>query len=196
MKLKHLKGHTERLLEPLSQRLNKLGVAPNHVTFVGVLLSLAAALSYYKGRVQGGGLLLAISGICDLLDGNLARTQNKASTFGAFLDSTMDRYSDMFVIFGIMGLAFRSQNELLFWLSVFALVGSVMVSYTRARAESLIERCDVGLMERPERMLTIIIFSLLNRLDVGLFIVAVLGNLTAIYRIYYTYKRTKDADIS
>ncbi len=191
MALKRLKPYTERLFEPLSRMLSERGVEPNHVSLTGVFLSFLSGLFFYLGWQFWGGVFLAFSGVCDLLDGNMARTQDKDTPFGAFLDSTLDRYSDMFVLLGIMGFAFLKRDALLFWLTAAALVGSVMVSYTRARAECIIDRCDVGLMERPERMVVLAVSALLGYVDWGVALVAVLSNITALQRILYTRRRIK-----
>lgn len=191
MILKRFKKYTERLLEPLSKTLSRRGVNPNHITVAGAAVSFLSGIFYYKGSHLLGAVLLIIAGLCDLLDGNIARVNQKVSPFGAFLDSTVDRYSDMFVLFGILGFAFKNQDASLFWITILALMGSFMVSYTRARAECIIERCDVGIMERPERMVVLIAASILGVLEAGLLVIAVFANITAIQRIHYTYRQTK-----
>ncbi len=195
MGLKRLKGYTERFLEPLSKYLASRGVEPNHLTVAGLLASAFSGALYHFGEQPLAGVVLAVSGLCDLLDGNLARTQGKQTPFGAFLDSTVDRYSDMFVLFGILSYGFGKGDWLLFWVTVFALIGSVMVSYTRARAECIIERCDVGLMERPERVVVLILFSLVGRVFWGVLLIAIFANITALHRIYHTYKVLKEKDV-
>ncbi len=192
MILKKFKKYTETLLEPVSQHLNSINVKPNHITLLGLIISFLSGILYYTGEIRLAGIVLILAGICDLLDGNMARISGNTTDFGAFLDSTIDRYSDMFALFGITGLAFKKEDTTLFWLSVVAIIGSFMVSYTRARAECIIERCDVGIMERPERMVVLIIASLFNFLKVGLFIIAVFANITAIQRIIYTSKSIKE----
>ncbi len=194
MSLKRLKGYTEKLLEPASSLLSRHGVTPNHITTLGVLFSLGCGILYYFGHNRLAAVALALSGICDLLDGNLARTQNKETPFGAFLDSTFDRYSDMLALFGILGHAFATQNASLFWWTAASVVGSFMVSYTRARAECIIDRCDVGLMERPERMVVLFLFSLADSVLTGVILIAVFANITAVQRILHTREKTKDAD--
>jgi len=193
--LKGLKSYTERLLEPVSGLLSKLGLTPNHISLAGTAASALSGILYYSGNFRIAGVILALSGLCDLLDGNMARTQGKTSSFGAFLDSTVDRYSDMFVLFGILGYSFKHSETALFFLTLAALMGSIMVSYTRARAECIIERCDVGIMERPDRVVVLILFSLIDRVDLAVAIIAVLANITAIQRILYTKKRLEEKDV-
>ncbi len=192
MILKKFKKYSEEILEPLSIVLSEKGIKPNHVTITGAIISFLSGLCYYKGFFKLGGIVLIIAGFCDLLDGNIARVNQKISSFGAFLDSTVDRYSDMFVLFGILGFAFEQQETALFWITILAAMGSFMVSYTRARAECIIEKCDVGIMERPERVVVLIIASIFNVLKFGLLIIGILANITALQRIYHTYKKTKE----
>ncbi len=191
MILKKFKKYSEEILEPLSIVLSEKGIKPNHVTITGAIISFLSGLCYYKGFFKLGGIVLIIAGFCDLLDGNIARVNQKTSSFGAFLDSTVDRYSDMFVLFGILGFAFEQRETALFWITILAAMGSFMVSYTRARAECIIEKCDVGIMERPERVVVLIITSIFNVLKFGLLIIGILANITALQRIYHTYKKTK-----
>lgn len=187
MILKKFKKYSEKLLEPVSFRLKNAGFEPNHITLLGLMLSILSGFFYYKGHFSTAGIILILAGVCDLVDGNMARITESTTDFGAFLDSTIDRYSDLALFAGIMGYSFESGNKLLFWTTVFALVGSLMVSYTRARAECIIERCDVGIMERPERVVILIIASLFGFLLTGLFIIGLFSNITALQRIYHTY---------
>ena len=126
-----------------------------------------------------------------MLDGRVARQRGRGTAFGAFLDSTMDRYSDMLLYMGLLILYARVDNTrymVLVWVAAF---GSFMTSYARARAESLVPSCTVGLLERPERIVLIILGALLNRMVPVLWIVAVLSNLTALQRIVYAYVELK-----
>jgi CDP-diacylglycerol--glycerol-3-phosphate 3-phosphatidyltransferase len=126
-----------------------------------------------------------------MLDGRVARLRGRETKFGAYLDSTMDRYSDMLLYLGLLILFARLERTGLMVLVWVAAFGSFMTSYARARAESLIPRCPVGLMERPERVVLIIAGAILNRMVAVLWIVAVLSNVTAIQRIVYTYVELK-----
>lgn len=114
MGLKRLKVYSEKLLEPASSYLSARGIAPDHLTVAGLVTSAISGLFYYHGEHPIAGLAMAVSGLCDLMDGNLARTQNKVTPFGAFFDSTVDRYSDMFALFGILGYSFNRGDAVLF----------------------------------------------------------------------------------
>ncbi len=167
------------------------GVNPNYLTLLGLFWALGAAFYYGSGKFGWGGLFFGLSGLCDLLDGSLARTGGKITPFGAFWDSTLDRYADMAVYLGLIwhyGAANRSCTLLAVFL---ALIGSVMVSYTRARAESIIPSCQVGWFERPERIILLLLGSFLPIMPWILWILALGANVTAGQRIYYTYKQAK-----
>ena len=126
-----------------------------------------------------------------MLDGRVARLRGRETKFGAYLDSTMDRYSDMLLYLGLLVLYARLERTGLMVLVWVAAFGSFMTSYARARAESLIPRCPVGLMERPERVVLVIAGAILNKMVAVLWIIAVLSNVTAIQRVVYTYVELK-----
>jgi len=184
------KGEVTEFLRPFSLYLQKIKIYPNQLTVFGLIFSLLAAVAYAFGHLRLGGLTLLISGISDILDGSLARTTGKSSLFGAFIDSVTDRYSEFFVFFGILILFHRSGDTLHMLVLMAAMMGSIMVSYTRARAESIIDTCQVGLMERTERVLILIIFSLIGYLEPAIWILAIGANVTALRRVVYTYRNT------
>jgi CDP-diacylglycerol--glycerol-3-phosphate 3-phosphatidyltransferase len=126
-----------------------------------------------------------------MLDGRVARLRGRETRFGAYLDSTMDRYSDMLLYLGLMILYARLDETLLMVLVWVAAFGSFMTSYARARAESLVPRCKVGLMERPERVVLLVVGAIFNKMVPVLWIIAVLSNLAAIQRVVYTYVELK-----
>ena len=132
-----------------------------------------------------------VGAVFDMLDGRVARLRGRETRFGAYLDSTMDRYSDMLLYLGLMILYARLDQTLLMVLVWVAAFGSFMTSYARARAESLIPECRVGLMERPERVVLLIAGAVLNKMVPVLWIIAVLSNITAIQRVVYTYVELK-----
>ena len=200
--------HRERYLritEPVGRLMVRWGVHPNVITVAGLLLSIVAGLVYATGSFFWGAWVLALAGACDTLDGQLAREAGKESRFGAFLDSTLDRYGEVAVFLGLAwwfsgGAAFKgggtSGEGASPWAVVFivlAVAGSLMVIYSRARAEGLGVECKAGFMQRPERIVVLIIGSLLGGLPlIGLFIMkltlfslAVLANVTAIQRIVH-----------
>jgi CDP-diacylglycerol---glycerol-3-phosphate 3-phosphatidyltransferase len=170
------------------------GITPNMLTFAGFVLAAASALAIANKHPIWAAILLLVGGACDLSDGALARVQESRSTFGAFFDSTLDRYSEAVVLLGLVYL-YGSQGRTWELVVVFAaLVGSLMVSYTRARAEGLSFECREGLYARPERVVTLVVGLLLSQwLFWFVLALAVLSNLTAIQRIHHVWKLTHPA---
>jgi len=180
-------------VEPIGLVLyRRLGLRPNHLTILGLGVSLLAATAFCTGRTRYGGVLLIMAGLCDFLDGSLARASRQVSAFGAFLDSVIDRYSDLVVLLGIVVFFAQTPHARGAIVAMAGLIGSMMVSYTKARAESIGVRCTVGMMERPERMICLIAGALLDLLEPALWVLAVLSNLTAIQRIAFTWRATRD----
>jgi len=140
------------------------------------------------------GLVIIGAGVFDMVDGRVARATNQVTTFGAFFDSVIDRYSDVALFFGLMVYYARANHFFYLVMVAFVMTSSVMVSYTRARAESLIGSCKVGFMERPERIVLVIIGALFNRMAPVLWVIAVLSTITVIHRIRHTYQQTKAMD--
>jgi phosphatidylglycerophosphate synthase len=173
------------LVRPLSLRLHDLGVTAIHLTVAGLVFSLFSALAYAKGRFALGGIFLLLAGAGDALDGSVARSAGEVTPFGSFIDSVADRYSEL-LVFG--GLIIFYCNTPVILLVLCALAGSLMVSYTRAKAETVIGRCDVGLMERPERLILLVAASLFGFVVPALWALAILTNLTALQRIHFTWK--------
>jgi len=181
--------------DPVGRALFRLRLRPNHLTVIGLVVSFFAAAAFIAGHVRGAGGLLVLAGLCDLLDGSLARMSGQVTAFGAFLDSVIDRYSDLIVLLGIVVLFARTPNARGALVAMAGLVGSVMVSYTKARAESIGIECNVGVMERPERMLCLIAGSVLNLLEPALWVLAVLANLTALQRIVFTRRMMTESSL-
>jgi len=189
------------LSRPLDALVRALAhVSPDVLTITGLLLNGVAcwffALSGGPGYVSPatlrvGGFVALGASIFDMLDGRVARLRGRETRFGAYLDSTMDRYSDMLLYLGLMILYARLGETLLMVLVWVAAFGGFMTSYARARAESLIPRCTVGLMERPERVVLLIAGALFNRMVAVLWIIAILSNVTAVQRVVYTYVELK-----
>jgi CDP-diacylglycerol--glycerol-3-phosphate 3-phosphatidyltransferase len=165
-----------------------LGINPNLLTFIGFIVTLFAAVSLARGKFFEAGLIIIFAGIFDMLDGRVARTTNSVTKFGAFFDSVLDRYSDIAMFLGLMVHYAKAQRITYMVLSGIVMMGAVMTSYTRARAESLIPLCKVGFMERPERLVLMIIGSLTNRMAPVLWVMALFSNLTVIHRIAHTWK--------
>jgi soluble lytic murein transglycosylase len=172
--------------DPVGRALFRLRLRPNHLTVIGLVVSFFAAGGFIAGHVRWAGGLLLLAGLCDLLDGSLARASGQVTAFGAFLDSVIDRYSDIIVLLGIVVLFARMPHARGALVAMAGLVGSVMVSYTKARAESIGVECNVGVMERPERMICLVAGAILDLLEPALWVLAVLANLTAIQRIVFT----------
>ena len=176
------------LLDLIVGVLSHFRVNPNILTFIGVVISLCAAWSFGFGEFVRGALIVILAGLFDMLDGEVARVTRSVTRFGAFYDSVIDRYSDIILLQGLMVWYARQQRLGYVVLVGVVFMGAIMTSYTRARAESLIPTCKVGFMERPERIVLLIIGGLTNRMEAVLWILAVLGNWTVINRIYYTWK--------
>lgn len=175
------------LVEPVARVLGRLGVHPNTVTIIGTLLLLGVGVLFGLGYLRlGGWLLLAVAPV-DFLDGTLARATGKQSRFGAFLDSTLDRLSDAALLSGLLAYAVRQQAWMDLGLLVVSLVATLMISYTRARAEALGFPCKVGLLSRLER---IVLIGVLLGLGLHAFLVwalALCSVITVIQRIVYVY---------
>jgi CDP-diacylglycerol---glycerol-3-phosphate 3-phosphatidyltransferase len=180
-----------RVADPVARGLLGFRVRPNQLTVLGLCGSALATLAFATDHARWGGGLLALAGVLDMLDGALARASGQVSPFGAFLDSVLDRYSDILVLSGIIFLFVGKARVLDVVATLAALLGTVMVSYTRARAESVGVDCRVGFMERGERMVTLIVGALFDLLAPAVWIVAVGANLTAIHRIAYTWRATR-----
>ena len=191
-----------RIIEPVTQWLIRRRVHPNAITVMGFAVTVAGALMYSRDHVREAGLLLLLGGLCDVFDGRVARVSGLASKFGSFFDSTLDRISEIAMYLGLMTLYNAYQLEFIdiwmIYIIALALGGSLMVSYTRAKAESLGFDCNVGLMQRGERILLLgfgsLIFGLAwdgMVLTTIIVIVAVLTNATAVQRMFWVYRHGK-----
>jgi CDP-diacylglycerol--glycerol-3-phosphate 3-phosphatidyltransferase len=179
------------LLDRIVGALAATGVNPNSLTFLGLLVNFGAAANFAVGNFRTGALLIFFAGFLDMLDGQVARRQNRVTAFGAFYDSTLDRYADMALYMGLLVYYSVSGRTQYVVLAAVATAGSVMVSYARARAESLIPQCKVGFMERPERLVLLIIGGLFTRMGPVLWAIAFLSTITVIHRIVYTWQETR-----
>jgi CDP-diacylglycerol---glycerol-3-phosphate 3-phosphatidyltransferase len=182
------------LLDLIVAVISSLRINPNLLTFIGFLITVYAAVQLARGKFLEAGLIIILAGIFDILDGRVARITNSVTKFGAFFDSVLDRYSDIAIFLGLMINYSKSQRLTYMILSGVVLMGAVMTSYTRARAESLIPLCKVGFMERPERLVLLIIGALSNRMAPVLWIMALFSNLTVIHRIAYTWKQASNIE--
>jgi CDP-diacylglycerol--glycerol-3-phosphate 3-phosphatidyltransferase len=179
------------ILEPIISLLKALKVHPNVVTAAGLFLSIICGWEFYLGNFVTAGILLVLAGICDVLDGRLARSSGRVSRTGAFFDSVIDRYSEIFIF---MGLVAHFDSSIIDALLLLTLGGSLLTSYVRARAEGLGIECKIGIMQRPERLTYLsagAIFSFLwdGLLIIAIIIVAIFSNVTAIQRISYAFRK-------
>jgi CDP-diacylglycerol--glycerol-3-phosphate 3-phosphatidyltransferase len=182
-------------------------INPNLLTVIGVAINIGCGLLFGFGYFFWAGIILIVANLFDMLDGQVARLSGRVTRFGGFLDSSLDRLSDMVVFIGLM-VFYARDTEFHSTLNVFltgaALMGSVMVSYTSARAESLIPKCDVGFLRRPERVVLLIIGALtthpgsqnpfLNRMPAVLWILAIGSYWTFAHRMYHTWREVNKAD--
>jgi len=175
-----------RIIEPIARLLTRLGLTPNAVTVLGFLLSAAVALVLATGRLTLAGLLLIATLAFDAVDGTMARTQGTTSRFGAFLDSTLDRWTELFLYGALVWHYLQIGQDLYVLLAVAAMSTSVMVSYTRARAEGVGLPCKEGIFTRFERMVVLIVGLLFGVTPWALGIIAVLAGITAVQRIFVT----------
>lgn len=174
---------------PMLSALERLKVTPNQVTVVGTLLNVGAAALVVTNHLIYAGIVFLVAGCCDMLDGALARRTQKMTRFGAFLDSTLDRVSEGVVLAAIAYLLATQGRAVDAGLVVLALLGSILVSYTRARAESLGLECKVGLMSRPERVILIALGLFFNVLSYVIYIMLALTVFTVVQRVVYTYRQ-------
>jgi len=183
-----LRARSRGVIDPVAKRLGRWGIRPNAVTAVGFLLQLVVSALFLVGRVRWGGALLCVVAPLDALDGAVARATGSESAFGAFLDSTLDRISDAALILGLLGYQLQRDALLEVGLLLVALVAALMVSYTRARAESLGADCTVGLMTRLERVFLIAVFSTLGLTGLLAWALAVLSVVTFVQRVVHVYR--------
>jgi CDP-diacylglycerol---glycerol-3-phosphate 3-phosphatidyltransferase len=179
----YLRGQFKGILDPIGRIFNKIGLTPNSMTILGLVGNTVGAYFLSQGQMLIGGLFILAMGPVDALDGTMARLRGEAGDFGAFVDSVTDRYSEM-VIFGGLLIYYLEQGD---WLSsslvYAAAAGSVLVSYVRARGQSLGYDTKTGILTRMERYLVLAPALVLNFPMVGVWIIAILANLTAVQRI-------------
>lgn len=169
-------------------------VNPNVLTSIGLAINAVAAWLFAQGELFSAGLVVLCGAVFDLVDGAVARESNRVTRFGGFLDSVLDRYSDLILLMGLL-VYYASINRFFYIvLTAIVMTGSVMVSYTRARSENSIPQCKVGFLERPERIVLIMIGALFNRMAPVLWVIAVLSNITVIHRIVHTWHETRQLD--
>lgn len=206
----YLQDRIYKIINPIIHGMIKIGITPNMVTTIGFLGNVLATVMFILASEQvtpeagyamigWGGAILIFSGLFDMMDGRLARLGNMSTAFGAFWDSTLDRYSELFSLFGLTLYLLNTVGTWAGVISFLALVGSIMVSYVRARAEGLDIECKVGLMQRPERVVVTSVVAILTGifnsngwLIGGMILIAVLANITAFWRVAHCYKLLKN----
>lgn len=166
-------------------------IHPNVLTFIGLLINIWAAILLGRGLFFQAGLVIIGAGLFDMVDGRVARETNRVTRFGAFFDSVLDRYSDLALLMGLLVYYANVNRNFYVVLTAVVMTASVMISYTRSRAENVIPACKVGFLERPERVVLLIIGALFDRMAPVLWIIAVIGNITVIHRMLYTFEQAQ-----
>src|SRR6266516_2455168 len=197
----------QRIIDAMVRWLAHGHISPNFLTVVGVAMNVGCGLLFGLGHFFWAGIILLVANLFDMLDGQVARLSGRVTTFGGFLDSSLDRLSDMVVVVGLMVCYARDtqyHSRANVFLAGAALMGSVMVSYASARAESLIPKWDVGFLRRPERVVLLIIGGFtthpgssspfLNRMPAVLWVLAVGSYWTFAHRMYHTWREVKKVD--
>jgi CDP-diacylglycerol--glycerol-3-phosphate 3-phosphatidyltransferase len=166
-------------------------IHPNVLTFLGLVINGVAAWLLASDHFVYAGIVMIVAGLFDMVDGRVARETKQVTLFGGFFDSVVDRYSDLVLLMGLL-VYYASINRFFYIvLTAVVMTASVMVSYTRARAECVIPKCKVGFMERPERMVLLILGALFNRMAPVLWVIAVIGNISVIHRTLFTWQEAK-----
>jgi CDP-diacylglycerol--glycerol-3-phosphate 3-phosphatidyltransferase len=190
------------VIEPLAKVLINLRVHPHYLTFSGLVFSLLAFNFFRNGFLFYGGIMVILAGICDVLDGRLARDTQKMSKYGALIDSVVDRYSEVLIYMGL-AVFFWRESALMIILLILTIAGSFLVSYTRARAEALGFECKIGLMQRQERITYLAAGAIFGSipytrhifLTLSIWIIAILSNVTVIQRVWHIRNKMKESEI-
>ncbi|MGO9239548.1 MAG: CDP-alcohol phosphatidyltransferase family protein [Bryobacteraceae bacterium] len=183
---------SDKLLVLIVRGLALSKIHPNFLTLIGLLINVYAAVLLASGRFLVAALVIVGAGIFDMVDGRVARATNQVTRFGAFFDSVLDRYSDLFLLMGLLVYYSNINRNFYVVLTAVVMTTSVMISYTRSRAENVIPTCKVGFLERPERVVLLIIGGLTDRMAPVLWVIAVLGTITVIHRMVFTFEATKE----
>lgn len=185
-----LRQSSRSILEPIARVLQATHISPNMLTVIGFVIALGVAYVLATGQLRLGGILMILAAVFDAFDGTLARVANRTSRFGAFLDSTLDRYSESVIFLGLLIYYIQTGLQTEAILVVASLVGSLMVSYTRARAEGLGLDIKSGLLTRVERVVILIVGLISGWMLIALWLLAILSNVTALQRIYAAWRLT------
>jgi CDP-diacylglycerol---glycerol-3-phosphate 3-phosphatidyltransferase len=180
-----------RIIRLIVRGLALSKINPNVLTFLGLVINIVAATFLAAGNFRTAGCVIIFAGLFDMVDGRVARETNRVTRFGAFFDSVLDRYSDIALLVGLLVYYGTINRPSYVVLTAIAMAASVMISYTRSRAENFIPTCKIGFLERPERVVLFIIGALFDRMAPVLWIIAVLGNLTVVHRMIFTYQESR-----
>ncbi|MBV9267533.1 MAG: CDP-alcohol phosphatidyltransferase family protein [Acidobacteriaceae bacterium] len=180
-----------KLIRLIVRALALSKINPNVLTFLGLVVNMIAAAFLAFGQFRTAGCVIIFAGLFDMVDGRVARETNRVTRFGAFFDSVLDRYSDLGLLVGLLVYYGTINRPSYVVLTAVVMTASVMISYTRTRAENIIPTCKVGFLERPERIVLVIIGALFDRMAPVLWVLAVLGNITVIHRMIFTYQEAK-----
>jgi len=179
------------LLRHVVSGLAATGITPNMFTFLGLAVNSWAAALFAMGMFRQAAAVLFLAGFLDMADGQVARRVGRVTAFGAFLDSTLDRYSDLALYMGLVVHYTLIGRPFYMALAAVAMASSFMVSYSRARAESLIPKCKVGFLERPERLVLLILGGWFDRMAQALWVIAAMSTITVVHRVVYTWQELK-----
>ncbi len=182
------------ILDPVAAFINRFGIPPNVVTIFGLVGNILGAFFIATGQVTVGGIIVMLMGPIDALDGTMARLRGESTRFGAFVDSVTDRYSELVILGGLLVYYLQQQNPLAIALIYLAAAGSVMVSYVKARGESLGFEVKIGVLTRVERYLVLAPALVFNQPMIALWILAVLANFTAFQRIWHVRRVAHEVD--
>jgi len=185
-----VRKYSRIFLEPVARFISRTGLSPNVITVTGFGLMVGVAVVLAQGHLFLGGLLISAAALFDAIDGTLARMMGRTSRFGAFLDSTLDRFSEAIIFLGLFIYLIGQDQKLELILIYATVVGSMMVSYARARAEGIGVPIKEGLFTRFERVFILVVGLLLNQLTLALWVLAIFSNLTAIQRMYLVWRIT------
>lgn len=177
------------LLDTIGAFVNRLGIKPNTITILGLVGNIFGAYLLARGQIVWGGLVVLLMGPVDALDGTMARLRGEPTTFGAFVDSVTDRYSELIILLGLLVHSLQQNNWLACLLIYLAAAGSVLVSYVKARAEAVGFDAKVGVLTRVERYLVLAPMLLINQPMIALWIIAIFANFTALQRIWFVRKQ-------
>ncbi len=192
-----VRSHTEKLIYAMARLLARARISPNMLTMMGFLGALGIACLIAMGRHKLSAVLILLVGILDVLDGALARIRGMVTLFGGFLDSTLDRFAEIALYLGLLYFYIYQQptSRHVIFLIFLSIIGSLMVSYARARAEGLGIECKVGLLTRFERIIILAVGLFLRQVIIALWILAIFTNLTALWRIFHVWRVTKEAQV-